>query len=324
MAGLCVPLSNASPATSRPPAHDSGSGWTATPFQCGSFVRYSMPVLIPALSLRPLFRSFSPTTGRFSQGAMESVKSFQKLGAKLVIPYFYIEECATHLLGALAYQTGAEEFQGDFAFSQNGYVSHYYQLRLAGIRVPDSIKEFLATIAPSARRPQDDKGFWNRKVMSELEVLFRDYGITFEFIRPLPEHYRKDVESEYAYALHKLRRSKHPLLVEHDVLQLGHCRREIVERGETRMCLTWDGAMISVGRKLRDCGWIVSPHEAVDFVQPFLRLSESKLLSLAHGLASVRERPREISARILDRVVQLAGERFLDREFRKRIAAKSS
>ncbi len=27
-----------------PPAHDSGAGWFATPFLCGSFIRSSMPV----------------------------------------------------------------------------------------------------------------------------------------------------------------------------------------------------------------------------------------------------------------------------------------
>ena len=39
----CAPV-NASPATSRPPAHDSGSSWFATPCLYGSFVRDSMPV----------------------------------------------------------------------------------------------------------------------------------------------------------------------------------------------------------------------------------------------------------------------------------------
>jgi hypothetical protein len=35
---------NASPAALRPPAHDSGPKWCATPFLCGSLIRYSMPV----------------------------------------------------------------------------------------------------------------------------------------------------------------------------------------------------------------------------------------------------------------------------------------
>ena len=51
MAGLLVPLSNASPAASRSPAHDSGSGRFAIPFQCGSFIRDSMPVYPGAFTL---------------------------------------------------------------------------------------------------------------------------------------------------------------------------------------------------------------------------------------------------------------------------------
>ena len=35
---------NASPAVLPSPAHDSGPRWIATPFLCGSFIRYSMPV----------------------------------------------------------------------------------------------------------------------------------------------------------------------------------------------------------------------------------------------------------------------------------------
>ena len=48
----CAPV-NASPAMLPPPAHDSGSGWFATPFLYGSFIRYSMPVLTGAFPPDP-------------------------------------------------------------------------------------------------------------------------------------------------------------------------------------------------------------------------------------------------------------------------------
>jgi hypothetical protein len=44
MAGLHVPLSNASPTPLRTTAHDSGSGWIATPSLYGSYIRDSLPV----------------------------------------------------------------------------------------------------------------------------------------------------------------------------------------------------------------------------------------------------------------------------------------
>jgi len=43
-------LVNASPAMLPWLAHDSGSGWFAIPFLCGSFIRYSLPVLTGAFS----------------------------------------------------------------------------------------------------------------------------------------------------------------------------------------------------------------------------------------------------------------------------------
>jgi hypothetical protein len=266
-------------------------------------------------------RLYSPTSERFSQGAVECVKSFRSLGAKLVTPWFYLEECASHLLKALDYKFGTEEFQEDYAHSRNGYVAQYYQLRLAGERVPPSIKEFVLTFATSAGRSADNRPFLIRRVMDELQPVFRDYGVEFEFVKSIPAHFRKDVELEYDFALHQLGRTKSPILVEHDVLQLSHCRRQLAEGESARVCLTWDGAMIGVGRKLLDCGWVVSPHEAADFVQPYLRLDESKMLALAYALASVREKPKEVAGRILDRVVKLASERLQDWEFREKVKA---
>ena len=49
-----VPLSTLRPAASRPPTHDSGSGWIATPFLCGSFIRSFPPVYPGARSVPEL------------------------------------------------------------------------------------------------------------------------------------------------------------------------------------------------------------------------------------------------------------------------------
>src|SRR5262245_57820373 len=46
---VCTPV-NASPASLRMQAHDSGPRWCATPFLCGSLIRYSLPVY-PGASL---------------------------------------------------------------------------------------------------------------------------------------------------------------------------------------------------------------------------------------------------------------------------------
>jgi hypothetical protein len=85
------------------------------------------------------------------------------------------------------------------------------------------------------------------------------------------------------------------------------------------MCLTWDAVMIGVGRELGDCGWVVSPHEASDVIQARLKISGTKLTALSHSLARARERPSEISARIIDQIVHLAGERLQDWQFREKV-----
>jgi hypothetical protein len=46
---VCAPV-NASPVASRPPTHDSGSGWFATPFLCDSLIHDSTPVYPGALN----------------------------------------------------------------------------------------------------------------------------------------------------------------------------------------------------------------------------------------------------------------------------------
>jgi len=58
---------NASPAMSPPPAHDSRSGWFATPFLWGSFLPDSLPVYPGAFAL--------------------SLKGPQGLGLKFAIPH---------------------------------------------------------------------------------------------------------------------------------------------------------------------------------------------------------------------------------------------
>ncbi len=129
----------------------------------------------------------------------------------------------------------------------------------------------------------------------------------------------QDVASTWRFKLDKMKRVKPQLLVEHDVKVLSHLRRALSERDEIRMCLSWDAIMIGVGRELQNCGWIVSPHEAADVIQARLKISDVKLTALAHSLARVRERPSEMGARIIDRVVQLAGEHMQDWQFRERL-----
>ena len=262
---------------------------------------------------------FAPTSGRFSRSATEVVRVLRKLDAHLVIPWVYLNEAASHLLRALDYGGKMAEFSDDLRHSTNGYVAQYYSLRASGQRVPDTIREFLFQFSPAINKFHRNCPEWVRDVMSDLQPALRSYGIEFESLTRVRNNLRKDLEREYTYQLDQLRRVKSGLLIEHDVHVLAHARTRTKENGEARVCLTYDGAMIAVGRLVEGCGWIVSPQDAVDLIQPSLPLDEGKLCALAHSLAVLPERPGDAAARILDRIVVFARERAQDWQFQEQI-----
>ncbi|MHB8900291.1 MAG: hypothetical protein ACYC6Y_16195 [Thermoguttaceae bacterium] len=263
---------------------------------------------------------FEPTQGRFSYGANECLSLLKKAGARLVIPGDYINEVASHLLRALDYPE-TSEFDNPLEHSKNGFVAHYFQLKAAGKAVPTSLRGFIEEFSRAALRPKSSPHETIRAIMAEIQPLLADFGVQFEDISRVPQHFRKDVEQAYIFKLSEMKRVKPQLLIEHDVKVLSHLRQSLSERGEVRMCLSWDAVMIAVGLELQNCGWIVSPHEAADIVQARLKISDTKLTALAHSLARVRERPSEMGARIIDRVVQLAGEQMQNWQFRKRLGS---
>jgi hypothetical protein len=259
---------------------------------------------------------FAPTSGRFSHGANECISSLSKLGSPIVIPWVYLNEVAAHLLRALHYPEKLD-IQDSMCHSQNGFVAHYYQLKANGIPSPNSLRDFIAVFSKAAVSTLQNQS--TASVMAELQPLFASYGIAFDDISKVPQKYRDQVEIAYSLKLEDLKRKKPFLLVDHDVQVIAHMRRSRSERNQIRMCLTWDAVMIGVGRELEDCGWIVSPHEASDVVQTRHRIDGAKLNAIAHGLARIRERPSEIGARIIDRVVQLAFDKLQDWQFQQRL-----
>jgi len=65
MAGLRVPLINASPAALRPPAHDSGPVWFATPSPYGSFIHYFHAGLSRRVWLSRIIFAVLPSANRW-------------------------------------------------------------------------------------------------------------------------------------------------------------------------------------------------------------------------------------------------------------------
>jgi hypothetical protein len=237
------------------------------------------------------------------------------------MPWVYINECAAHLLRALDYEDVSNEFADSLGHSENGFVAQFYQLRNVGLPVPGSIREFVANLSPQAVRIRRDTRDAVRRVMTEIQFLLMGYGIGFDPVPRVADQFQRDVQMAYVFKLRELKRRKSAILVDHDVTTLSYMRQAISRNAEKRMYLTWDAAMIAVAGELKDCGWVVSPHEASDIIQQQLSLSVGRLTALAHGLARVQEWPTELGARIIDRVVELARDRLQDWQFRDRLKA---
>jgi len=262
---------------------------------------------------------FFPANGRFSIGSNYSVDLFKKKNCQLRIPLDYINECAAHLVGALNYCENMEQFENTLQYSQNGYVSHYYQLKLAGEKVPETLLKYLCSISPALSRNTNNKYAKIRNVMADIQPLFANYGVEFEEISRVPEAFAHEIQEEYSYALRTLSRKKATNLVQHDVNTLSHMKRDYCEHSNQCICLTWDAVMMSVGRSINNIGWVVSPVEAGDIFQARLKLSDERLMALAHAVAGTIDRSNEIGVKILDRVAALAADKLADWEFRSKI-----
>ena len=262
---------------------------------------------------------FLPAKGRFSRGSTYSVNIFKQKNCKITIPLDYLNECAAHLVGALNYCDNMEEFEDSLQYSENGYVAHYYQLKLAKEQVPDTLLKYLESISPAITRKSTHKSTMIRNVMADLQPIFTDYGVEFEYIDRIPEAFIREIQEEYAYALRNLSRKKAANLVEHDVRTLSHLKRDFSERSSQCICLTWDAVMMEVGRSINNIGWVVSPVEAGDLFQARLKLSDKRLMALAHTVAGTMDRSNELGVIILDRAATLASKKFEEWQFRQKI-----
>jgi hypothetical protein len=270
-------------------------------------------VLIPYICAK----MFRPTLGRFSSGAIQCVDVFRQSGAKVVTTHDYINETSAHLLKALQYchLKDSDQF---LAYSTNGYVSHYYQMREKGISVPEDLLTFLVKFSRVLLHEQETDR-WIRAIMTDVQRLASEFGISYEHLKHVDAHYSDKVDREYGFIQDKRQMSRAGLLFKHDARTLSSMRKNTALGMKGQMCLTWDRTMIEVARKVADCGWVVSPHDACDFIQLSRPPTDQKLIALSHKLAGARERPSEIVGELLDRLVQVAKPEQMEWELRDRL-----
>jgi hypothetical protein len=262
-------------------------------------------------------RLYEPTHGRTSRPNLTIIRQLRKLGARITIPAFYITECAAHL--ARAYEYRHNEESDALAFSSNGFVAHYFQLRQIKAAVPNTLVDYLAQFSPRIRERYTDHARWLDLIAVDLRPLLQSYDVYAETIDRIPSKYKDTVEREYAEVLADQHRDKKPILIRNDVTMLAHAHRLVVEQSQSIMCATWDMATIKTAQRVKRCGWVVSPAEAGELVHVSGKLSDAHLTRLSHQLAKAEDRPERLEAEILDRVIATASSRMADWEFRKHI-----
>jgi hypothetical protein len=258
---------------------------------------------------------FKGCVNRYFDKAVYSVSRAKKLDSKLYIPYFYINECAGHLLHARKY-CGLKLDENELIYSSNAFVSNYYALKQAGIKVPDNFIDYLAVYSPAIRTEKSNIKNWVRELMTDIQSILNHSNIEFISV-PFYDHEKcKFFEEEYAYHLNDLEIEKPNHLINHDIWALQFTNDKIINDNEHWIILTFDRSLIAFGKTEHYKGWITNPIKFLDITEARKALSENKFISLLHTVATYSEQTLSVGARIMDRIVMFASKEVQNWEFK--------
>lgn len=254
-----------------------------------------------------------------------AVRELQELKSKCCITSGHLEECAAHLIHAYRYQPASEDggLANALRLSENAFIAYFGTLKSEGLLQEESLQQFLSAFssrAASANRASEDVRQAARAVMPEIQELLTHYGV-------LPCRPERRVSPDRFGALQKAfdlacldaGRSRHPILREHDVYALAHLAGSTENEDESWVMLTWDKTFTHVAQNEITKAFVLSPAAAVDFAQPFRKLTDTQLCSLAHRLAKIASPADELAAHMLDRVTRLNPDKLNDAAFRRQL-----
>jgi len=250
--------------------------------------------------------------------SVDAIKRAKELNARCFITYYYINECAGHLLRARKYGDLSLD-ERELAYSPNAFVSNYYSLKGSNKRLPATFFEYLKTFSPAIAIPRPDIRDWTRAIMTDLQSLLNRGGIAFVEAPFYDHNVCSEIEKEYSYFLDSHRRTKPKHLTDHDVwaLQFTHDRKK--KEGEHWLILTYDRGMAHVGAKDTYSGWIASPPTFIDLTESTLPLPDARYIDVVHRIASFSERSLSAGARILDRIIHFASNEMQNWEFQAEV-----
>ena len=262
---------------------------------------------------------YKGVVNRYFDLSIHSVHQARKLGSRLYIPYFYLNECAGHLLRARKYD-GLELNEEELVYSSNAFVANYFALKRQGIRVPSTFMDYLTSYSTNIKTERQDVKNWVRAIQTDIQSILERSGIQFiesPFYNPGD---CKEFEMEYMHHLVELGMEKHTHLMNHDIWGLQFTNDKM-KNGEHWIILTYDTSMISISKSDIYKGWITNPIKFLDFTESTKPLSESKLINLVHSFATFSEKTLSAGARIMDRVINYASPSMQNWEFKREIEA---
>ena len=254
-----------------------------------------------------------------------AVRLLQELGATPHITPAYLEECAAHLVYATRYKAfdDIQEFGDALQQSENAFIAYYYALKAEGHLREFTIARFLKGIADAlfeVTERFDDVSQAARQLIPSIQSLLREYGVKCDDGSERVKRNRYDtLTKEFDIACSDSNRARPAILRCHDINALQVLAAKTELKNESWMMLTWDKLFIDVAHKNLNSCFVVTPEMALDFAQPYKKLSDSQWNSLAHRLAKISLPTEALTGRIIDRVIKMDPAKLYDAEFRENI-----
>ncbi|WP_315022640.1 hypothetical protein [Capnocytophaga leadbetteri] len=155
--------------------------------------------------------------------------------------------------------------------------------------------------------------------MTDLQSILTTNGIQYIDIPQYNESDIQDIEITYKEILEEQKVKKKPHLIKNDVYTLKATNERIVKEGEVWVILTNDKSLINFSKTDYFKGWITNPFRFLQITELSKPMSESKLISLVHSVATFSERTLSLGARIMDRLISLSSKEIQNYELKAEI-----
>jgi hypothetical protein len=261
---------------------------------------------------------YAGNTNRFFKNSVKSVRQAMELDSPIYMPYYYFNECAGHLLNAIKY-IGFEDQSSELEYSNNAFISNYFNLKNKGVKVPETISEYLATFSNSIKTERADIKNWVRSIMPDLQTIFTSNGVVYIDTPHYEDDDLEDIRAEYKEILDNLGIKKKIHLFNNDIYTLKATNDRIVKNGEVWAILTNDRSLVNFSKTDYFKGWITNAFKFLQVTELSKPMSESQLISLVHSVATFSERTLSLGARIMDRLINLSSKEIQNYELKSEI-----